>query len=45
MEAQFVTGETSFDEWDNYVKTLEEMGLDEYMEIQNEALKRYEEGQ
>lgn len=45
MEAQFVTGETPFDEWDNYVKTLEEMGLDEYMEIQEKALERYEEGQ
>ncbi|GGP16801.1 extracellular solute-binding protein [Oceanobacillus neutriphilus] len=45
MEAQFVTGETSFEAWDNYVKTLEEMGLDGYMEIQEKALERYEEGQ
>ncbi|AUJ24090.1 MULTISPECIES: extracellular solute-binding protein [Virgibacillus] len=41
MEAQFVTGETSFAEWDNYVQTMKEMGLDEYMEIQQKALDRY----
>ncbi len=41
MEAQFVTGETSFAEWDNYVQTMKEMGLNEYMEIQQKALDRY----
>ena len=43
MEAQFVTGEIAFSEWDTYVETIEKMGLDEYMEIQQAALKRLEE--
>lgn len=43
MEAQFVTGEMDFSEWDSYVETIEKMGLDEYMEIQEDALERFEE--
>ena len=42
MEAQFITGRTSFDQWDNYVSTLEKMGLAKYMEIYNAAYKRYQ---
>lgn len=40
-EAAFVTGEKDFSEWDNYVETIKEMGLDEYMDIQQAALERY----
>lgn len=42
MEDKFITGDASFDEWDNYIKTLEDMNLDEYMEIQQAAYERYE---
>ncbi|WP_062106158.1 extracellular solute-binding protein [Bacillus niameyensis] len=41
MEAKFITGDTSFDEWDQYVDKVNKMGLDKYMEVQNEAYKRY----
>src|SRR5699024_11842503 len=41
MEAAFVTGEKDFSEWDDYVETIEGMGLDDYMEIQEKALERY----
>lgn len=41
MTANFITGKKSIDEWDNYVKTLEKMGLDRFMEINEAAYKRY----
>ncbi len=41
MEAKFITGEESFDGWDKYVEQVKKMGLDNYMEVQNEAYKRY----
>ncbi|WP_045517024.1 extracellular solute-binding protein [Neobacillus niacini] len=41
MTANFITGKKSFDEWDNYVKTLEKMGLERFMEINEAAYKRY----
>jgi putative aldouronate transport system substrate-binding protein len=41
MTAGFITGKTSMKEWDNYVKTLEKMNLDRYMEIYEAAYKRY----
>lgn len=41
MEAQFVTGEKDFSEWDDYVKQIESMKLEEYMEIQQKAYERY----
>ncbi|MBS4192062.1 extracellular solute-binding protein [Bacillus sp. FJAT-49705] len=41
MTANFITGKKSFDEWDNYVKTLEKMGLKRFMEINEAAYKRY----
>ena len=43
MQAAFITGEKDFSEWDDYVKTVEKMDLDEYMEIQEAALERYRE--
>lgn len=43
MEAQFVTGEKDFSEWDDYVNTIENMKLDEYMEIQKSGYERYQE--
>lgn len=41
MRDKFIAGQESFSEWDFYVETLQEMGLEEYMEIQRAALERY----
>jgi len=38
---EFITGKIPFSEWDNYVSTLQKMGLDEYMKIQEAAYQRY----
>lgn len=43
MTDKFVEGQVSFDEWDDYIETLEKMGLDEYMEIQQTAYDRFNE--
>ncbi|MCU6709049.1 extracellular solute-binding protein [Paenibacillus sp. J5C_2022] len=40
-EAKFINGSLSFDEWDNYVKTLDKMGKDQYMQIYQAAYDRY----
>lgn len=42
MRDKFIAGSESFAEWDEYVKTIEKMGLEEYMKIQNAAYERYE---
>lgn len=42
MQDKFIVGEESFDHWDKFVKSIEKMGLDEYMEIQKQAFERYE---
>ena len=42
MQAKFITGDLPFSEWDNYVETLKQMSLDEYMKIQENALERFE---
>lgn len=41
MRAKFVAGSASFDEWDNYVSTINQMGLERYMEIYKNAYNRY----
>ncbi|WP_062108939.1 extracellular solute-binding protein [Bacillus niameyensis] len=41
MNAKFITGAASFDDWDNYVKTFDKMGLDRYMKIYQDAYDRY----
>src|SRR5699024_4887141 len=41
MRDKFITGDEPFSEWDNYVKTIEGMGLDKYLEIQQTAYERY----
>ncbi|PAV31668.1 ABC transporter substrate-binding protein [Virgibacillus profundi] len=38
---KFITGDVPFTEWDNYVETIENMGLEDYMEIQKAAYGRY----
>lgn len=40
-EDRFITGEKPFSEWDDYVKVLEGMGLDNYLEIKKDAYERY----
>lgn len=42
MRDMFISGGRSFDEWDDYVETIEKMGLEDYLSIQNDAYKRYE---
>ncbi|WP_010276987.1 extracellular solute-binding protein [Paenibacillus senegalensis] len=45
MRAKFISGQTPFSEWDNYVETLNRMGLDRYMDIHQASLDRYLERQ
>ena len=40
--AKFIRGEMSFDEWDTYCKTLEGMGLQEWVGIYQERLDSYQ---
>lgn len=41
MRDNFIAGKVSFDKWDDYVKTLEKMGLKQYMEINKAAYERF----
>lgn len=41
MRDRFITGDISFSEWDGYVNTINNMGLEDYMDIQNAAYERY----
>lgn len=43
MRDKFIVGDEPFSEWDNYIEKLENMGLDEYMKVKNDALERFEE--
>lgn len=36
--AKFVNGDLSLDQWDTYVKTLNNMGLEEYTQLYQTAL-------
>lgn len=40
MKARFITGVESLDNWDKYVSQLKEMGIDEYMSIQQKSYDR-----
>lgn len=42
MKIKFIAGETPFSQWDQYVETLHNMGLNDYLEIQQAAYERYE---
>lgn len=42
MKDKFITGDASFDEWDDYIDKIDKMGLDEYMEIKEAAYERYQ---
>lgn len=41
MEAKFITGIESLDNWDNYVKTLKSMGVDNYIKVHQQAYNRW----
>lgn len=43
MRDKFIVGDIPFSEWNKYVETMEEMGLEEYMEIQHAAYNRLKE--
>lgn len=44
MEAKFITGATDIDaEWDNYVQTCEQMGLNEVLEVYQASYDRWNE--
>ena len=38
--AEFITGNRSLDEWDSYLQTLNEMGLDEYVALRQSGFDR-----
>ncbi|MGI5894889.1 MAG: hypothetical protein ACOX6P_09900 [Candidatus Merdivicinus sp.] len=38
--AEFVTGNRSLNDWDNYLKTLDDMGLDEYVALRQSGFDR-----
>ncbi|MGX7031066.1 extracellular solute-binding protein [Vagococcus zengguangii] len=41
MEAKFITGVEPLSNWDKYVKTIESMGVDKYVEVYQQAVDRY----
>ncbi|TQS74991.1 extracellular solute-binding protein [Ornithinibacillus gellani] len=43
MRDKFIVGEIPFSKWDDYVKEINAMGLEDYMEVQQNAYDRYSE--
>ncbi|MFS0723468.1 extracellular solute-binding protein [Paenibacillus sp. 1P07SE] len=41
MMVRFITGASSFSEWDSYLDTLDRMGLERYMDVYQQAYDRY----
>lgn len=41
MRDKFISGNESFDNWDQYVANLQKMGLDRYLAIYESAAERY----
>ncbi|MFD0716020.1 extracellular solute-binding protein [Paenibacillus sp. GCM10027626] len=41
MEAKFITGQESFDKWDNFINTLKKMNIEQYVEINQAAYDRW----
>jgi putative aldouronate transport system substrate-binding protein len=41
MEAKFVAGETSMDQWDTFVKTIQDMGVDKLLEVYQTSYDRW----
>nr|WP_210470512.1 extracellular solute-binding protein [Sporosarcina sp. 6E9] len=42
MTDKFIAGDVPFSKWDEYLKTLENIGLEKYMDIKRAAYERYE---
>lgn len=42
MRDKFISGEESLNDWEDYVANIEKMHLDDYMEIKEDALERFE---
>lgn len=40
MRDQFISGQISFDDWDQYVSTLESMGIEDYVQMKQAAYDR-----
>lgn len=47
MQDKFIEGQEKLDDatWENYISTIEKMGLEEYMEIQQDAYERYQDAE
>jgi len=43
MRDKLISGDADFSEWDDYVETIEKMGLDELLEVYQDAYDRYKE--
>lgn len=41
MEAKFITGVESLDNWDNFIKTIESMGVKDYEKVYQQAYDRW----
>ncbi|MCU6709125.1 extracellular solute-binding protein [Paenibacillus sp. J5C_2022] len=44
MSAKFIVGDTSLDQWDAYISTLEKMNVQEYVDIYQQAYDRWNQG-
>lgn len=44
MEAKLITGAASFSEWDKYVNTVKNMGVNDYLKVYRQAYDRYNKG-
>lgn len=42
MRDKFISGDADLSEWDDYVETIERMGLDELLDVYQKAYERYE---
>ncbi len=42
MRDKFITGDEDLDGWDNYVQTIEQMGMEELLEVYQAAYDRYQ---
>lgn len=41
MEARFITGVETLDNWDHYIETIENMNIDQYIELHQDAYDRW----
>ncbi|NBJ68842.1 MULTISPECIES: extracellular solute-binding protein [Clostridia] len=41
MRDKFISGDIPLSEWDSYTQTVKDMGLEDYLKVQKQALERY----